>query len=101
MIEGHGERRRANDVLLVEMHGMLTTLTERLKDHVQWDERVHAETTTKIVDLDDRMEPVEQFHGSMRTAGKVGAIVATPALLAVGAGLWEWVRNIFTHSKVP
>lgn len=85
----------------MEMHGMLSTLVERLEGHVLWDERVHAETHAAIKAIEVRIEPVEEFHHSMRTAGKVGAIVATPALLAIGAGLWEWVRGIFSHSKVP
>lgn len=101
MSEEHGDRRRANDAVLMDMHGMLARLVERLEGHVQWDERVHAESAAAIKAIEERMEPVEEFHHSMLTAGKVGAIVATPALLAVGAGLWEWIRGIFSHSKVP
>lgn len=52
-------------------------------------------------EMDERMGPVEEFHHSMRTAGKVGAIIATPALLTIGAGLWEWIRNTLFHTKVP
>lgn len=101
MSDGHGERRLGDDGLILEMHGMLSKLMERLENHVQWDERVHAESDAALKILNARIEPIEEFHTSMRTATKVGAVVATPALLAIGAGLWEWVRGIFSHSKVP
>lgn len=101
MNEDHSDRRRESDAVLMEMHGMLARLVERVEGHVQWDERVHEESKLAIQRIDSRMEPIEEFHRSMRTAGKVGAVVATPALLAVGAGLWEWVRGIFSHAKVP
>lgn len=101
MSDDHSDRRRTTDAILIEMHGMLSRLTERVEGHVQWDERVHAEALVSFRDIEERMKPVEEFHDSMKTAGKVGAIIATPALLAIGAGLWEWIRNIFSHSKVP
>jgi hypothetical protein len=90
------DRRRATDPLIVEMHGMLTALVQKMDDHIREDEKAHA----KLDDLDRRFDPVESFHGSMKTAGKVAAVVGTPALLGVGAGLWAWLKGIISHAKV-
>lgn len=89
--DGEVERRRSVDPLIIEVHGMVQRLDQKMDDTHTW-MKSQAE---KMKTLDDRMRPIEDFHGHVKTAGKVGAIVGTPALLAVGAAIWEWIKSIF------
>lgn len=92
------DRRRETDHILLEMHGMVQRLDQKMDDTHRWikseyeehkklDEERHSEIT-------GRLKPIEDFHGDAKKIGKIGAIVLTPALLAVGAGVWEWIRSI-------
>jgi len=92
-----GERRRGTDPLIIEMHGMLSTLVARFDDHVKDDEKAYAKLEKVTT---ERLPPLEEFHGSMKTAGKVFAVAGTPALLGIGAAIWAWFKGIIFHAKV-
>lgn len=90
------DRRRGVDPLIIEMHGMLASLITKLDDHIKIDDAAHA----KLEVMDKRLQPVEEFHGSMKTAGKAAAIAGAPILVGMGTAIWAWFKNIVNHTKV-
>ena len=87
------ERRRVSDNLILEMHGMLFTLTSQLKDHMAWEEKEHDGLDTKIGALETRLVPLEETRKSLRTAW--GALATLFGSVLVGAGLtaWFWLKS--------
>lgn len=91
------ERRRGVDPLLVEVHGMLSALVAKFEDHLRSSDQAHE----KLEDVDRRLHPLEDFHGSMKTAGRAAAVAGAPILIGIGTALWAWIKNIIAHTKVP
>lgn len=90
------DRRRGVDPLIVEMHGMLSSLVARFDEHVKTDDQVH----NHLLAVDARVVPIENFHDSMKTAGKVFAVVGTPVLLGLGTALWAWLKGLAGRAGV-
>ncbi len=87
--------RRASDKTILEMHGMLAGLIQRMDDHIKVDDQVHEH----LLAVDKRVIPLEEFHGNMKTLGKGLAITGTPILLGAGTWVWLWIKGILSHTS--
>ena len=92
--------RRASDPIILEMHGMLCTLTETMKNHVKVDEDFHAEQTAITKDHEVRLKPIEGFHDTAKTLSKWGALIAAPSVTGIGYGLWLWIKGLVANGKM-
>jgi hypothetical protein len=89
------ERRRGADHVTMEIHGMVQRLDQKMDDTHHWIKMISEKVDTQ----DDRMKPLEEFHGTAKTLGKVVAwVVATPALLA---GVWAGVKVFLIGNHTP
>ncbi len=61
-----------------EGHVIQGRIDERLKNHLEWSEKMSGLRDKQIKDLDDRLKPVEDLHGDIRRGLK--------ALLWIGGG---------------
>ena len=96
MPQDDNHERRGIDPLILDMHSMLRSLVQEMKDHVKEDDKAHS----KLDDVEKRLIPVEDFHGSMKTAGKV-AVAALVGIPTISGAIWAWLKSAFDHAKVP
>lgn len=87
------EKRRASDGIILEMHGMLTTLVERLDGHMKWEEKEHDGLNVKIATLEERMAPLEETRKSLQAAWKALATVLGSVLVGAGLSVWFWIKS--------
>ena len=86
------ENRRATDPLLIEVHGMLTALNEKMTNHIEKDDGYYLRTEI----LEKGIEPLKNFHEGIKTARNIGLIIGTPILLGIGTGFWFLIKKFFT-----
>lgn len=91
------ESRRAVDPLIVEMHGMLKTVVQKLDDHIEVDEQAHQ----RLEKVDERLRPVEDLLRTAKSIAKPLALIGTPIFLGIGAAVWAWFKGVLTTRAIP
>lgn len=87
--ESERRDRRAGDVMLIEIHGMVKELNAHFTDHVEADKVAQK-------DLSERLRPVEELNTVARAILKIGG--AAVALCGVG-GVIAGIKVAIAHMK--
>ena len=91
MNEDHN--RRTTDPLIIEMHGTLQRLDQRMDDTHRWFKEAHEAQEKQIDGLDKRLKPVEDFHSTAKILKWPAIGIAAPTLAGVGALVWEKIKH--------
>lgn len=89
--------RRSTDPLIIEMHGMVQRLDQKMDETHRW----MVEKTETIKDHENRLKPIEEMQGTLKRVGWVAGIASVPIVGGIGAGIWAWFQSIVSHGKVP
>ena len=89
---------RQSDSLIIEMHGMLSTVIAEFQAHVKLDEKLFSDNAIAVKEIRSDISPLQNFHGNMKTAGKIGLVIAMPALAGIGLALWKGIVYILSIS---
>ena len=87
------KERRQTDPLIIEMHGMVQRLDQKMDDTQKW-------ITTQgglIETLENRVKPLEQFQETVQTATK-WTLASIPVLGGVIASAWAGLKWAIKHS---
>lgn len=87
--------RRASDGLIIEMHGTLQRLDQRMDDTHRWFKEAHELQATQLKDHDERLKPLEKFHDRAKFLKWPALGVAAPTLAGAGALVWDKIRHMF------
>lgn len=102
------ERRKRVDPIINDIHVMVGQLVERskyqqdsLEKHIEWSERTSRLREEQMKEVRDRLQPLEDFHGSAKTAGKVlrrtAFALSGPSILGFGSLIWMWISKKLGH----
>jgi hypothetical protein len=93
--------RRASDDLILQMHGMLCTLTARTQDHMAWEEKEHERINKKMEDIEARMKPLEETRADLKKVWVAFWALLAATIFAAGTTFWYWLRNLlWPHAPV-
>jgi hypothetical protein len=79
---------------LRETYGLVQRLDQRMTDHVEWSSKMSGVRTEQLKDLNDRLKPVEEFHGDFKKALKLSTFIGLPVVAAAGALFSEGLKKI-------
>ncbi len=91
------ESRRASDNLIIEMHGMIQRLDQRMDDTQRWVKSAHEthliSDATNFKTITDRLDPIESVFKVLKIMAWPAGIIATPTFAYVGYLVLEKIRH--------
>lgn len=93
MNDWNGGDRRSVDPLIVEIHGMVKALVQRVEDHISIDEKEYI----KLKEAENRIVTLERTDNFVKTSGKIAAVVLTSG--TAFTAFWVWIKSVFAHVK--
>lgn len=88
------DSRRGTDPLIVEMHGTLQRLDQRMDDTHRWFKESHEAQAVQIKDHEERLKPVERFHETAQFLKWPAIGILAPTLTGIGVLIWDKIRQI-------
>jgi hypothetical protein len=92
----HDDNRRASDSLIIEMHGTLQRLDQRMDDTLRWVRESHDVQAGQIKDHETRLKPIEQFHETAKFLKWPALGVLAPTLTGIGVLIWDKMRDLLS-----
>lgn len=91
------ENRRSTDRIVMEMHGMLQRLDQKMDDTQKWFKSAHEahleSDRGNFKALNDRLEPIDDAFKFIKVLRWPAGVVITPVLVWAGYALVERLKH--------
>ena len=85
--------RRSTDPLIIEIHGMMKAVVERVDNHITWDKEAHASDRDAVRSVEERVRPLESFKARATAYSAIILLVLSGFAWAIGTDIWERMSN--------